>query len=85
MSRQGEPRGDIYGPREVLKLREYAGRGFSVREAAKMIDRPRRGVEQIASRLKISFHGPMGAPKGNNNRRMGMLRQEMLRIAAGHD
>jgi len=83
MSKRGEPRPPPWSPKEVIKLRGYAARGFSTKEAGKCLGRSNRGVEQMAQKLGISFHGPMGAPKGNNNRKLGELRKEMQRIIQG--
>jgi hypothetical protein len=66
----------------VVKLRGYAERGLSMREAAKLMDRSYGAVLAIASRLGIHFHGPMGAPKMNRNRKLGEWRKELAKLAA---
>lgn len=83
MSKQGEPRPPPWSPQEVLKLRSYADRGFSAWEAGKCLGRSNRAVEQMAHKLAVHFHGKMGAPRMNHNRRMGELKKEMYRIIAG--
>jgi hypothetical protein len=37
----------------------------------------------MAHKLAVHFHGKMGAPRMNHNRRMGELKKEMYRIIAG--
>jgi len=66
-----------------VRLRGYAERGLSMREAAKLLDRSWPGTMKIAWRLGIRFHGPMGAPRMNRNRKLGEWRKELQRIAAG--
>jgi hypothetical protein len=51
-------------------------------EAAKLLDTTYGAVINAASRLGISFHGPPGAPKMNRNRKLGLWRQELRKIAA---
>ena len=82
MSRKGEPRPPQWSPREVVRLRGYAERGFSMREAATLIGRSWPGTMRIASRLGIHFHGPMGAPLMNRNRKLGEWRKELTKLAA---
>lgn len=85
MSRPGEPRGPKWSPREIVRLRGYAARGFSAREAGIMLGRSNRGVEQIARKYDIHFHGVMGAPKMNRNRKLGEWRKELKRITTGSE
>lgn len=80
MSRKGEPRPPPWTPKEVLELRRYAARGFSAREAGKMLGRSHRGVEQLSQRIGLRWHGPMGAPLMNHNRKRGEWRKELRRI-----
>jgi hypothetical protein len=82
MSRKGEPREPVWSPREVVRLRSYAARGLSTREAAVLIGRSWPAVMRMASRLGVHFHGPMGAPKMNRNRSKGEWRKELQRLAA---
>lgn len=80
MSKRGEPREPVWTPREVVKLRGYAERGISTREASILLGRSWPAVMRIAGRLAIRFHGPMGAPKMNRNRKLGEWRKELRRI-----
>jgi hypothetical protein len=48
-----------------------------MREAAQCMNRTYRSVNGMAHLHGIKFHGPMGAPKGNNNRRLGELRKKL--------
>jgi hypothetical protein len=66
----------------VVKLRWYAERGLSTREAAILLGRSWPGTMRIASRLGIHFAGPMGAPKMNRNRQLGEHRKLIARMAA---
>lgn len=82
MTARGVPRGPNWSPRQVVKLRWYAERGLSLREAAKLLDKSWSGVTRQAQRLGIHFHGPSGAPRMNRNRRIGEWRKELRKIAA---
>ena len=53
-----------------------------MREAAILIGRSWPGTMRIASRLGIHFHGPMGAPLMNRNRKRGEWRKELQKLAA---
>jgi hypothetical protein len=53
-----------------------------MREAGKLMDRSYGSVLAIAMRLDIHFHGPMGAPKMNRNRKLGEWRKELAKLAA---
>lgn len=85
MSSKGQPREPMWSPKEVVKLRWYADRGLSTREAAKLLDRSWKGVQLISGRLGIHFHGPMGAPKMNRNRKLGEWRKELRQLASSGD
>ena len=74
MSRQGEPRGPRWSPREVVRLRGYAARGFSAREAGILIGRS-TAARADRSRVGIIFMEEMGAPKMNRNRKLGEQRK----------
>lgn len=81
MSRPGEPRGPKWSPREVVRLRGYAARGFSAREAGILIGRSTAAVQMISGRVGITWHGPMGAPKMNRNRKLGEHRKLVARLS----
>jgi len=83
MSKRGEPRQPPWSPREVVKLRGYADRGLSLREASILIGRSWAGTMRLAQRLGIHFHGPMGAPKLNRNRKLGEAKKALRAILAG--
>ena len=85
--RYSEPRYSVprfvwWTPRRVVTLRGYADRGLSMREAAKLLDTTRPAVAMAASKLGIRFHGPGGAPKMNNHRRIGEWRKQLREMAA---
>lgn len=63
----GQGRGPAWSPADVLHLRWYAERGFSIAEAAAVMGRAYHGVASKASELQIKFHGPPGAPFLNDN------------------
>jgi hypothetical protein len=85
MSRAGEPRGPKWSPREIVRLRGYAARGFSAREAGILVGRSTAAVQMISGRVGITWHGPMGAPKMNRNRKLGEWRKELRRITTGSE
>jgi hypothetical protein len=76
------PRALFWTPRRVVKLRWYAERGLSQREAAKLLDTTYGAVINEASRLGIHFHGPPGAPRMNRNHKRGAWRKELQKLAA---
>lgn len=73
----------VWTPRRVLKLRSYARRGFSMREAAKLMDMTYGAIINAASARKISFHGPSGAPLMNRNHKLGEHRKLLRGMVAG--
>jgi hypothetical protein len=52
-----------------------------MREAAILLGRSWPGTMRIAGRLGIHFHGPMGAPKMNRNRKLGEHRKLVAKMA----
>jgi hypothetical protein len=80
VSKKGEPRNPKWSAGEIAALRLCAERGLSTRQTAVCVGRSWSAVMQIAQRLGVSFHGAMGAPKGNRNRHLGELKKEMQRI-----
>ena len=52
---------------EEAKLRRYAERGISMSEAATLLGRSEASVAIKAGNAGIHFHGPPGAPPGNQN------------------
>ena len=86
MPKKGTPKQPEWSPHDVLRVRQYAERGFSAREAGLLLVpvRTRAAVSLLASRLGIHFRSSQpGAPFGNKNRVRGELRKQTLRIAAG--
>lgn len=62
---------------EDARLRDYANQGLSGSKAAALLGRSQPAVWQRAALCGISFHGGKGgAPKGNDNRRIGMARRQ---------
>jgi len=81
MAEKGRPVSQ-WTPRRVLKLRSYAERGFSMAEAAKLLDVTYGAVLNEAQHLGIRFHGPHGAPRMNTNRKRYLWHEELKKIAA---
>jgi len=69
-------------PRRVAQLQWYAERGFSMAEAAKMLDTSYGAVLNAAASSGIHFHGPSGAPRMNRNRKIGLMNQKLAKLAA---
>lgn len=53
---------------DIVQLRSYAARGFSIREAAILLGRATWSAASKAAALGIHFHAKSGAPAGNTNR-----------------
>jgi len=86
MPKKGTPKAPDWDWRDVIKVRQYADRGFSAREAGLLLNpvRTRAAVSFLASRLGIHFHASnTGAPKYNNNRVKGEARKATQRIING--
>lgn len=81
--KRGRP--PTWTPADVVHLRWYAERGFSMSEAGAVMGKSAAAVAQMASRLRISFHGPPGAPFLNHNNSRWQFRAELKRIVAGVD
>jgi len=90
MPKRGTPKSPEWHWRDVIRVRQYADRGFSAKEASILISaltgvtRTRAAVSFLASRLGIHFHGTAtGAPMYNNNRRIGEAKKATQRIING--
>ena len=67
-------------PADVLHLRWYAERGFSMNEAAAVMGKTYGAVINKASELEIRFHGMPGAPFMNRNNSKARVRESVAAI-----
>jgi hypothetical protein len=70
--RRGRP--PTWTPSQVVHLRWYAGRGFSMAEVAAVTGRSYGAISHAAGRYGVSFHGQSGAPFLNRNNRRWRIR-----------
>jgi hypothetical protein len=75
MAGKGRPSNWTQG--QVTLLQACAQYGYTMPYTAKLLSMTVPAVGMKAHRLGIKFHGKAGAPQGNINRRLYLLRQEI--------